>query len=405
MLQIADDTPKQHKFWSTQPVPQSPDDRDKDGPLEPNREPEAMRQTPYNLPAGFEWVEVDVNKEEELEEVYKLLLENYVEDQEAQFRFGYPKELLSWALKPPGWKMNWHIGVRVSTTRRLVAFISGVPASISVNKTALPMVEINFLCVLKKLRSKRMAPVLIKEITRRCNLEGIFQALYTAGVELPGAVSKSRYYHRSINYPKLVDVGFSAPPQNMTLDERVKQLALSPDLVPGIRPMTSADVPAVTAGLSAFFSRFNLHPNFSEDEVEHWFVPKDNVVYSYVAASGVSGDSDEIDCFVSFYRIPSKVLNHPTHKEINAAYAFYYFYPYQEDAAAKNKRMLTRLMNSALVFAKQTDHDVFNCLALMDNPSVLKELQFGKGDGVLHYYLYNWRCKEMDGREVASVLM
>ena len=56
-----------------------------------------------------------------------------------------------------------------------------------------PMVEINFLCVHKKLRLKRMAPVLIKEITRRVNLEGIFQAVYTAGVVLPGIVSKCRY--------------------------------------------------------------------------------------------------------------------------------------------------------------------------------------------------------------------
>lgn len=37
------------------------------------------------------------------------------------------------------------------------------------------MVEINFLCVHKKLRSKRLAPVLIKEITRRVNKVGIFQ--------------------------------------------------------------------------------------------------------------------------------------------------------------------------------------------------------------------------------------
>jgi len=37
------------------------------------------------------------------------------------------------------------------------------------------MVEINFLCVHKKLRSKRLAPVLIKEITRRVNLHNIWQ--------------------------------------------------------------------------------------------------------------------------------------------------------------------------------------------------------------------------------------
>lgn len=55
------------------------------------------------------------------------------------------------------------------------------------------MVEINFLCVHKKLRSKRVAPVLIKEITRRVNREGIFQAVYTAGVLLPKPISVCRY--------------------------------------------------------------------------------------------------------------------------------------------------------------------------------------------------------------------
>jgi len=56
-----------------------------------------------------------------------------------------------------------------------------------------PMVEINFLCVHKKLRSKRVAPVLIREITRRVNCKGLFQAVYTAGVVLPKPVASCRY--------------------------------------------------------------------------------------------------------------------------------------------------------------------------------------------------------------------
>ena len=55
------------------------------------------------------------------------------------------------------------------------------------------MVEVNFLCVHKKLRSKRVAPVLIKEITRRVNRTGVFQAVYTAGVVLPKPVGTCRY--------------------------------------------------------------------------------------------------------------------------------------------------------------------------------------------------------------------
>ena len=87
---------------------------------------------------------------------------------------------------------------------------------------SLPMVEINFLCVHKKLRSKRMAPVLIKEITRRVNLHGIFQAVYTAGVVLPRPVGSCRYWHRSLNPRKLIEVKFSHLTRNMTLQRTVK---------------------------------------------------------------------------------------------------------------------------------------------------------------------------------------
>lgn len=44
----------------------------------------------------------------------------------------------------------------------------------SLNKSTMMMAEINFLCVHKDLRAKRLAPVLIKEITRRVNLHNIW---------------------------------------------------------------------------------------------------------------------------------------------------------------------------------------------------------------------------------------
>ena len=51
----------------------------------------------------------------------------------------------------------------------------------------------------KKFRNNRLAPVLIKEITRRFNRRDIWQAVYTAGVIVSTPVSKAVYYHRSLN--------------------------------------------------------------------------------------------------------------------------------------------------------------------------------------------------------------
>ena len=45
-------------------------------------------------------------------------------------RFNYSAEFLQWALQPPGYRPEWHAGVRVKTSRKLVAFISAIPATV-----------------------------------------------------------------------------------------------------------------------------------------------------------------------------------------------------------------------------------------------------------------------------------
>ena len=84
------------------------------------------------------------------------------------------------------------------------------------------MVEINFLCVHKKLRSKRVAPVLIKEITRRVNIVGIFQAVYTVGEVIPKPFSTAKFWHRSLNVKKLVEINFASLHGHMTLQRMIR---------------------------------------------------------------------------------------------------------------------------------------------------------------------------------------
>lgn len=71
---------------------------------------------------------------EQLKELYELLSANYVEDDDASFRFKYSAEFLRWGLQPPGWHPEWHVGVRVSSNRKLVAFISAIPIKVRVRE-------------------------------------------------------------------------------------------------------------------------------------------------------------------------------------------------------------------------------------------------------------------------------
>lgn len=363
-----------------------------EGPIEPNKPMEEIRDTPYTMPSGFEWSNVDVSDESQRNEVYELLAANYVEDDDCLFRFDYSRNFLKWALTPPGFREEWLLGVRSSQKQKLVAFISAVPAKVQVRDNLVSMVEINFLCVHKKLRSKRLAPVLIKEITRRVNLTGVFQAVYTAGVVLPVPVGSARYHHRSLNPKKLVNVGFSRLPPRMTMARMIKNYKLpTTTSTPNLREMTEADVNGVHDLLTTYLKKYALHVEFSKDEVAHWLLPRPGVVNSYVVAND---DDGKVTDFCSFYHLPSTILNQED--TLNAAYSFY---------NVATSVQLEELMRDALILAKENGSDVFNALDLLENKQFLEELKFGMGDGNLQYYLYNWACPTMKPEEIGIVLL
>ena len=106
--------------------------------------------------------------------MYKLLKNHYVEDSHGEFRFDYSIDFLKWALNPPGFVPEWIVGVRDTQKKNLYACITGIPVHMTVLNKPIMMAEINFLCAHKALRSNRIAPVLIKEITRRVNRHNIW---------------------------------------------------------------------------------------------------------------------------------------------------------------------------------------------------------------------------------------
>uniref|UniRef100_A0A2K5PRB6 Glycylpeptide N-tetradecanoyltransferase n=1 Tax=Cebus imitator TaxID=2715852 RepID=A0A2K5PRB6_CEBIM len=358
-----------YQFWDTQPVPKLDEVITSHGAIEPDKD--NVRQEPYSLPQGFMWDTLDLSNAEVLKELYTLLNENYVEDDDDMFRFDYSPEFLLWALRPPGWLLQWHCGVRVSSNKKLVGFISAIPANIRIYDSVKKMVEINFLCVHKKLRSKRVAPVLIREITRRVNLEGIFQAVYTAGVVLPKPVATCRY---------LNCISTSGPPFIKCVTK-----------TSGLRPMEPKDIKSVRELTNTYLKQFHLAPVMDEEEVAHWFLPREHIIDTFV----VESPSGKLTDFLSFYTLPSTVMHHPAHKSLKAAYSFYNIH---------TETPLLDLMSDALILAKSKGFDVFNALDLMENKTFLEKLKFGIGDGNLQYYLYNWRCPGTDSEKVGLVL-
>jgi glycylpeptide N-tetradecanoyltransferase len=268
-----------------------------EGPIEPPQ-PDLVPKDPIKIGGDLEFVDMNMEDEAEVQEVYELLSGHYVEDDDATFRFAYSASFLKWyhkllsstnlrAMLTPDYCKAWHVGLRATHNdkRKLCAFISGIPITLRIRNNTIKTVEINFLCIHKKLRSKRLTPVLIKEITRRCHLQGIWDAVYTVGMVLPRPIATCRYYHRALNWMKLYETGFSPLPFGSTTQRMVlrNQLRAETELK-GLRLMEANDVEQVTTLLQQYLAKFDLAPVYSEEEVRHWFLHHgdERVIWTYV---------------------------------------------------------------------------------------------------------------------------
>lgn len=61
--------------------------------------------------------------------------------------------------------------------------------------------------------------------------------------------------------------------------------------------MTKKDVPVVHRLLREYLSQFNLVPAMNQEEVEHWLLPQENIIDTYLVEVKII-----IITFQSFYR-------------------------------------------------------------------------------------------------------
>lgn len=120
-----------------------------------------------------------------------------------------------------------------------------------------------------------MAPTLIREITRRVNQKGIFQACYTAGVVIPRPVGVARYHHRNMNPKKLVAIQFTSLGKNQvaatffqasetavkTMNRMIRLMKLPEQTsIPGLRPMERKDCTKAWKLLSKYLEVYSNFP-------------------------------------------------------------------------------------------------------------------------------------------------
>ena len=108
-------------------------------------------------------------------------------------------------------------------------------------------------------------------------------------------MASCRYYHRSLDPKKLIEIGFSRLMPRMTMARTIKLYKLPDRPVCGrLRAMTPDDVPQAHALLSNYLSKFALAPKLDVDEFAHWVLPRPGVIDSFVVDDGTALCANQI---------------------------------------------------------------------------------------------------------------
>ena len=235
------------------------------GPIEPL--PEHVRQEPYSLPQGFQWVTLSSSNVEELAKFSKT------------HRAKLKAADLQYITMYPHTRSEWQFGIR-TTNGKLVGVMLAHHILMNIG-------EVSKMCVCpttwchRKYQFKRMQYMLLKELQRRANLYGINQFCRTGKISLLKPVTTIIAWSYHFTY-------------------HANNLLPSSPRTPGWRKMTSEDVPSALAFVNKYSSQFEIRQVFtSEEEFSHYFlcpaVP--NFVFTYV----VENETNNITDVVSYH--------------------------------------------------------------------------------------------------------
>ena len=242
------------------------------GPIEPL--PEHVRQEPYSLPQGFQWVTLSSSNVEEVARFirkYRNEMQSLTNEQIMQrvnYYFTYPNA-----------RSEWQFGIQ-ATDGKLVGTILATPEHIHIEKEVNIFIMASITCHIKY-QNKRLSYMLIKELVRRANLYKINQLIFVSN-DLFKPVTTIMQWTCTFNQP----ISSELPSSPRT---------------PGWRKMTSEDVPSASALINKWSSQFEIRQVFtSEEEFSHNFLLQ-KYVHTYVVEDKSNNITDLVSYVLPYY--------------------------------------------------------------------------------------------------------
>lgn len=370
------------RFWSHQPVHGTVADLSAANPSEPIR-----------LPTGFEWVAFSKDDDADMARVSAFLNAHYGTSEDGKFSSETDPSFVSWSFRREDQPGDWIVGVRVVETDAIVAAVCAWPWKIRVDEEEHASAQIGFLCVHPILRNKRLAPVLIREITRRVVARGCVRAVYTGHDDLPGRVTTMRKHVRVLRADPLVQSGFwpLRPPMTPPRLQRLNKLPDRATIGDMVEP-AETDVDAIVRFLNERWSAYRVAPVATHAWVRHVFARADSPIRCRIR-KGADGTVTDL---WSYYPKRTKVTdpNSPV-RAFDGAEGFYAFATSVDPVD---------LFRDAMTCAKAEGCALWVDTDAMHSKGVRDALRMEPNPTTLHLFLYNWGAFEPVGPEQTAVV-
>ena len=310
-----------------------------------------------------------------MNKIAEFLSENYVEDY--KYRYNYSEDFLTWYLDEDSLTECIYYQ---DNQDELIGFICGKKINMILHGEQKIMAEIDFLCVKKDNRNKKLCPTLINNIRQKFNNIGIHDAIFTSEHNYPNKITHCDYYIRFINIKKLYDIGYI----NFNDETRFELPKLK-----GTKKLIKIDNIQLIECFdlyNKYYKHFDCYEDFNDVSFIKRFNNKHIHIYGLV-------ENNKIIDFISYYTIDINVIN--TNKISTDGYLYIY---------TNNSHNLHRMLILLLHKLKENNIDSFIALNIMENNiDIMDDLKFVNKKSNYNYYFFQ-NSNNIDNSKMAKIL-
>ena len=274
-----------YSWWKGKPVHNLDEVVARSEKIESNlarRAPHVVSEEPMKIPGAMEWLIVDLGNDVEMEKIASFLRTYY----------GTEKIKLECTIEFMRWTLGRQ-GVLIALVTNVGKTICGVVGATIMNMMMYDKKERFgqplFLCAHPIYRKKKLAGVLIDEMTRRLNLMGVSQGLFATKLCVPTPIAHIRIYYRPLNYKRLIDLKYLSSDS-----DKSEYFGIEIDSTKYV-PMKEENVGRVLELYGKWMDRFNVYNRYDEGEFRDLLLGP--IVRSYV----LEDLNGKIVDFLSFY--------------------------------------------------------------------------------------------------------